>query len=143
MCEYLHSTFIISPDEDCGLHIHVGQGNNWLPFKPLRKIAAFLYAADPVLAQCHPMHRRKNLFCPSPRLYSMVSLGVKRSHFFDDDDTMSPPDQNITLVSGIEQKNEGSSILCFRSSEEDQEIGTRKPEEGMSFLVDLILQPVS
>lgn len=57
----------------------------------------------------------------------MVSLGVKRSHFFDDDDTMSPPDQNITLVSGIEQKKRGfldSMFSLFRGRSRDRDAKT-------------------
>ncbi|KAI0884319.1 uncharacterized protein GGS22DRAFT_189448 [Annulohypoxylon maeteangense] len=57
VCEFLQSTFWISTPEHCGLHIHVGQGNDWLPIIFLRQIAAFLYAADPILAHSYPEHR--------------------------------------------------------------------------------------
>ncbi|KAK8070273.1 hypothetical protein PG994_006889 [Apiospora phragmitis] len=37
----------------CGLHVHVGMGPDAIPVAQLRRIAALLYAADPVLAS-HP-----------------------------------------------------------------------------------------
>ncbi|KAI2466073.1 hypothetical protein F4781DRAFT_424350 [Annulohypoxylon bovei var. microspora] len=81
VCEFLQNTFLTSTLTECGLHIHVGQGNNWLPITLLRRMAAFLYAADPILAQSHPVYRRNDtLYCLSTRLYSNVTLGMKNSH---------------------------------------------------------------
>ncbi|KAK6951969.1 hypothetical protein Daesc_006494 [Daldinia eschscholtzii] len=75
MCEFLQKHFWIYNARKAGFHVHVGNGNEWLPLNSLRQIAAFLYAADPVLAQSHPRHRTNNIYCASPRLYSNVSMG--------------------------------------------------------------------
>ncbi|OTB11403.1 hypothetical protein K445DRAFT_26566 [Daldinia sp. EC12] len=75
MCEFLQKHFWIYNARPAGFHVHVGNGNEWLPLNSLRQIAAFLYAADPVLAQSHPRHRTDNVYCASPRLYSNVSMG--------------------------------------------------------------------
>ncbi|KAI1798859.1 hypothetical protein F4811DRAFT_569084 [Daldinia bambusicola] len=76
MCDFLQKHFWIFNPPQAGLHVHVGNGNEWLPLNSLRQIAALLYAADPILAQCHPRHRYENAFCTSPRLYSNVSFGL-------------------------------------------------------------------
>ncbi|KAI1776275.1 putative amidoligase enzyme-domain-containing protein [Hypoxylon cercidicola] len=76
--EFIRNNFWTETTENAGLHIHIGNGNQWFPPTPLRHIACLLYAADPVIAQCHPEHRRQNrLFAPSNRLFSNVSFGMK------------------------------------------------------------------
>ncbi|KAI2780235.1 putative amidoligase enzyme-domain-containing protein [Daldinia loculata] len=77
MCEFLQTNFWIFTAPEAGFHVHVGKGNEWLSVNSLRRIAAFLYAADLILAQSHPEHRRDNIWCPSLRLYSNVSVGIK------------------------------------------------------------------
>ncbi|KAI4859177.1 hypothetical protein F4820DRAFT_467273 [Hypoxylon rubiginosum] len=69
------SWWIISPPSS-GLHVHYGRGWDHIPFEHLRKIGAFLYAADPILAQMHPENRRNNDYCPSNRLYSNLAHGA-------------------------------------------------------------------
>ncbi|OTB08954.1 hypothetical protein M426DRAFT_6985 [Hypoxylon sp. CI-4A] len=62
-----------------GLHVHYGRGSEWIPFDQLRKIGAFLYAADPVLVQMHPGWRRvapQSRFAPSNYYYSTLSHGA-------------------------------------------------------------------
>ncbi|KAI1466438.1 putative amidoligase enzyme-domain-containing protein [Daldinia caldariorum] len=76
MCDFLQRHFWIFNSHQAGLHVHVGNGNEWLPLNSLRQIAALLYAADPILAQSHPKHRYENAYCTSPRLYSNVSFGL-------------------------------------------------------------------
>ncbi|KAK7931021.1 hypothetical protein PG985_001733 [Apiospora marii] len=63
-------------NESCGLHIHVGMGPDAIPVHRLRRIAALLYAADPLLAVLHPAHRRHNRFCPSIRRHANVTWGM-------------------------------------------------------------------
>ncbi|KAK7976858.1 hypothetical protein PG989_015321 [Apiospora arundinis] len=60
----------------CGLHIHVGMGPNAIPVGELRRIAAFLYVVDPILAILHPEHRQDNFHCPSIRQRSQVTWGM-------------------------------------------------------------------
>ncbi|XXH01441.1 hypothetical protein Hte_007801 [Hypoxylon texense] len=68
--------WILAP-RAAGLHIHYGRGNGYIPFEQLRKIGAFLYAADPILAQMHPEHRRgTSEHYPSNRLYSNLAHGA-------------------------------------------------------------------
>ncbi|KAI1087531.1 hypothetical protein F5B19DRAFT_499864 [Rostrohypoxylon terebratum] len=126
VCHYLQNTYFIWPHEECGLHIHVGQGNNWLPLQSLRKVAAFLYVADPILAQCHPQHRTDNTWCPSLRLYSSVSVGLKRSHLVDTPSQLDD-DEDVPIISGIETKKRGflNSILSLFQKAKDKNVGVR------------------
>ncbi|KAI0165222.1 hypothetical protein GGR52DRAFT_585231 [Hypoxylon sp. FL1284] len=59
-----------------GLHVHYGWGADWISFAPLRQLAAFLYAADPVLAQMHGAARRGSEWCPSNRWYNALAHGT-------------------------------------------------------------------
>ncbi|KAI2608899.1 uncharacterized protein GGS25DRAFT_531875 [Hypoxylon fragiforme] len=78
VCELLHDTiWTTNIGNYTGLHIHVGYGHSWFPMHSARRIAALLYAADPLLAASHDPDRLLNSFCPSIRMYSNVSLGVR------------------------------------------------------------------
>ncbi|KAI1497983.1 putative amidoligase enzyme-domain-containing protein [Biscogniauxia marginata] len=71
----IQSQFWICTPDSAGFHIHYGTGKDYIPFLSLRRIAAFVVAADPILTQLHPVHRRDNIFCMSNRLYSRLSHG--------------------------------------------------------------------
>ncbi|KAI0599708.1 putative amidoligase enzyme-domain-containing protein [Biscogniauxia sp. FL1348] len=58
-----------------GFHVHYGVGKHYIPLPHLRRIAALTFAADPILTQLHPPHRRANDFCRSNRLYSRLAHG--------------------------------------------------------------------
>lgn len=76
-CHALQQKYWLLAPECTGLHIHVGLGSDWIPLRDLRRIAGLCYAADSVLVQLHPQHRRNNTFCPSNRLYSYATRGVE------------------------------------------------------------------
>ncbi|KAI1458842.1 hypothetical protein F4805DRAFT_473846 [Annulohypoxylon moriforme] len=130
VCEYLQSTYWISTPTNCGFHVHVGQGPNWLPVNALRQIAAFLYAADPVLAQSYPEHRRVDtLYCPSLRLYSNITLGLRIGNFGEHESEVENMD-NISIVTGLRGTGEGflSSIFgLFRTKKEETRIEDNFP----------------
>ncbi|KAI5863920.1 putative amidoligase enzyme-domain-containing protein [Durotheca rogersii] len=68
--------WVLAPAETAGLHVHYGRGRDWIPFHELRRIAAFLYPADPILVQMHPPPRRETAFAASNRLYSQLAHWV-------------------------------------------------------------------
>ncbi|KAI1645204.1 uncharacterized protein F4817DRAFT_367066 [Daldinia loculata] len=74
----IYNNFWVFAPETAGLHIHYGRGKEWVPIHHLRRIAAFLYAADPILTQMHPPHRRETErnYCPSNRHYSVLAHGI-------------------------------------------------------------------
>ncbi|KAI0382536.1 putative amidoligase enzyme-domain-containing protein [Hypomontagnella monticulosa] len=67
--------WVFSP-ETAGLHVHYGRGLGIIPIRELRRIAAFLYAADPVLVRMHAPRRSTEEWCPSNRLYSAMANGI-------------------------------------------------------------------
>ncbi|KAI1262061.1 putative amidoligase enzyme-domain-containing protein [Xylariaceae sp. FL1019] len=66
--------WVLTP-ETAGIHFHYGNGVEYIPFFELRRLGAFFFAADPILCQLHPPHRRNNMFCASNRLYSYIARG--------------------------------------------------------------------
>ncbi|KAI0148523.1 putative amidoligase enzyme-domain-containing protein [Xylariaceae sp. FL1272] len=66
--------WVLTP-ETAGIHFHYGNGPDYIPFFQLRRLAAFFFAADPLLCQLHPPHRHGNMFCASNRLYSYIARG--------------------------------------------------------------------
>lgn len=73
VCEILRTKFLTLITDSCGLHIHWGLGNTWIPADHLRKIAALLLACDPLLAQLQPESRKDNYHCLSNRYFSEVA----------------------------------------------------------------------
>lgn len=73
VCEILRTKFLTLITDSCGLHIHWGLGNKWIPVDHLRKIAALLLACDPLLAQLQPESRKDNYHCLSNRYFSEVA----------------------------------------------------------------------
>ncbi|KAI1171872.1 putative amidoligase enzyme-domain-containing protein [Nemania sp. FL0916] len=72
----LQDTFWIITPRSAGMHFHYGNGKEYIPFPKLRRMAALTLAADALLVQLHPEHRRANDYCKSNRLYSRAAHGV-------------------------------------------------------------------
>ncbi|KAK5624819.1 hypothetical protein RRF57_000535 [Xylaria bambusicola] len=66
--------WVITPP-DAGTHYHYGYGKDYIPCGKLRRIAALLFAADPIMVQLHPKYRRNRESCLSNRLYSRGAHG--------------------------------------------------------------------
>ncbi|KAI2603266.1 uncharacterized protein GGS25DRAFT_510700 [Hypoxylon fragiforme] len=72
----LSDTFWVLTCPGKGMRIRCGRGRSWMPLGELRRIGALLFAADPILAQLHPAHRRNgNAQCLSIRHYSNLAHG--------------------------------------------------------------------
>ncbi|KAH9905722.1 hypothetical protein F4778DRAFT_779112 [Xylariomycetidae sp. FL2044] len=79
-----------------------GSGRNRFSAVDLRRVAAFLYAADSTLVQMHPEHRARSDYCQSVRDYSRVSLGYKAEPEADGLDQLEDqvaPDEELLLSS--------------------------------------------
>jgi len=55
-------------NRSCGFHVHVGNGAEEIKPRALRKLAAFLWAADPLLYRLHAPYRATQEFSLSHRL---------------------------------------------------------------------------
>ncbi|KAI1181925.1 hypothetical protein F5B17DRAFT_422869 [Nemania serpens] len=71
----IRDTYWLLTPPTAGLHYHYGNGKSYIPFGKLRRIAALLFAVDPIMTQLHPEHRRSNKYCLSNRLYSRIAHG--------------------------------------------------------------------
>ncbi|KAI2603714.1 putative amidoligase enzyme-domain-containing protein [Hypoxylon sp. NC1633] len=114
VASFLHRKFWTMTPRFCGTHVHVGFGNHWLPMESARKVAAFLYAADPILAQTHPVHRRNNHWCRSPRLYSNLSFGqtmidVRNVDDHEEDEEQHDDDDHEEYDVEYDEYNDGPS----------------------------------
>ncbi|KAI1385778.1 uncharacterized protein F4822DRAFT_432636 [Hypoxylon trugodes] len=74
----LIDTFWLYAPESSGLHVHIGRGKYYFEIDEIRRLSAFLYAADPILTQMHPEVRRttQRHYCISNRLYSTLAHGA-------------------------------------------------------------------
>lgn len=75
VCELLTNQFWTIVPNSCGLHFHVGAGGDYLSTVNLRRLAALVFAADPILVQLHPEHRKNTVWCLSSRVFSAVAQG--------------------------------------------------------------------
>ncbi|KAI1378512.1 putative amidoligase enzyme-domain-containing protein [Hypoxylon crocopeplum] len=72
-------TYMMFAPPSAGLHVHIGRGADYIPADHLRRIGAFLYAADPILAEMHPEHRRAwHIYYQSNRNYSVLAHGISK-----------------------------------------------------------------
>ncbi|KAI0138215.1 putative amidoligase enzyme-domain-containing protein [Xylariaceae sp. FL1272] len=74
--EAISEDYWIWTPASAGMHVHYGNGRDYIPVSKLRRIAAFLFSADPLLVSLYPEHRRANTHCLSNRLYSVVAHGT-------------------------------------------------------------------
>ncbi|KAI0176431.1 putative amidoligase enzyme-domain-containing protein [Hypoxylon sp. FL1284] len=61
----------------CGLHVHVGNGRRFFSANTVKRLAAFLWAADPTLSRLHAPWRRVHQYCPSIRHISRLACGPR------------------------------------------------------------------
>ncbi|RYP16166.1 hypothetical protein DL767_010217 [Monosporascus sp. MG133] len=76
VCQILTENLWVLAPGNTGLHVHYGNGPDWMPVESVRRIAGLLYAADPLLVQLQPQHRRNNIWCLSTSLYSALATGL-------------------------------------------------------------------
>lgn len=73
----LTSSFLMTVNPSCGLHVHVGQGEDGFSYDALRRITSLLWAADPFLRMLHPPWRAVSAHCAGIRDFSRLARGVE------------------------------------------------------------------
>lgn len=89
VCDAIKARYWAVFSPTCAVHVHVGfgldgngevgnggDGASWPPLRALRRTAALLFAADPLLAVLHPPHRREGRHCASNRSFSALAQGM-------------------------------------------------------------------
>ncbi|KAI6093968.1 putative amidoligase enzyme-domain-containing protein [Hypoxylon rubiginosum] len=69
----LTSNFRLRVNPTCGFHVHVGNGRNLFTADTIKRLGAFLWAADPMLSRLHAPWRRVNGYSPSIRYQSKMA----------------------------------------------------------------------
>jgi hypothetical protein len=64
-CKTLTSSFRYNVNETCGLHVHVGNGNDNFSEETTKNLMAFLFCFEPVIDKLHPTHRHNGNYCRS------------------------------------------------------------------------------
>jgi hypothetical protein len=77
VCRVLTSSFRTNVNESCGLHVHVGNGNDGFDLHTIRNLMAFLWCFEPVIDKLHPSFRLNNMWCKSIRTSSNLAQRVK------------------------------------------------------------------
>ncbi|KAI1352401.1 putative amidoligase enzyme-domain-containing protein [Xylaria sp. FL0043] len=67
------SKFRCIVDVSCGLHVHVGLGEERLSLEQIRRIASLSYAAEPLLFTLHDPVRKVNRYCRPLQDYSYLA----------------------------------------------------------------------
>ncbi|KAI1272926.1 putative amidoligase enzyme-domain-containing protein [Xylaria sp. FL0933] len=67
------SKFRCIVDVSCGLHVHVGLGEERLSLEQIRRIASLSYAAEPLLFTLHDPARKVNSYCRPLQDYSYLA----------------------------------------------------------------------
>jgi len=69
VCEVITNSYCVNFNETCGLHVHVGLGNEKSRFQleHVKRLYAFLWAFEPQFDSLHPPHRFNNLYCETLR----------------------------------------------------------------------------
>ncbi|KAI1780137.1 putative amidoligase enzyme-domain-containing protein [Hypoxylon cercidicola] len=73
----LKSCYRLRVNPTCGFHVHVGNGRKFFPADTIKRLGAFLWAADPILSRLHAPWRRVNEFSPSIRYLSKLACEGK------------------------------------------------------------------
>lgn len=74
-CYVLTSNYRLNVNESCGLHVHVGNGNENFSLDTLRNLFAFLWAFEPVIDSLHPGFRHNGAYFSSLRKSSKLGKG--------------------------------------------------------------------
>lgn len=86
----LTSSFLMIANPSCGLHVHVGQGEDGFTYDAVRRIASLLWAADPLLRMLHPPWRAVSAHCAGLRDFSRLARGGAEAEGEDEDEHQPP-----------------------------------------------------
>jgi len=73
VCSVVAKNVRMEINKSCGLHIHIGDGNNGFTLGTLKKLVGFLWTFEKQLELIHPNHRLDNDFCVAPSKHSRLA----------------------------------------------------------------------
>ncbi|KAI0012176.1 putative amidoligase enzyme-domain-containing protein [Xylariaceae sp. FL0662B] len=69
----LKSQYRLEVNASCGFHVHVGNGRDFFTADAIKRVGAFLFAADPMLSRLHAPWRRVHTYSLSIRYESKLA----------------------------------------------------------------------
>lgn len=131
--EIIKSTYLVNINDSCGLHVHVGVGDETFTFPHIRNLHALLYAFSPQLNSLHPARRETSSMCiplrsirgkdgrTFPPMEGVVRLLLTQN--FDDlyeltgAETRTKMSYNFNPIFKYEKEFRGSGTVEFRQHE--------------------------
>ncbi|KAB8291157.1 hypothetical protein EYC80_009845 [Monilinia laxa] len=81
-CKIMRKYYLTTLNDSCGLHVHIGYGNQGFELAHLRRFATLLHAFEPQLESLHPEHRvdDRNFHCLSFRRSTYWQWSFRGEH---------------------------------------------------------------
>ncbi len=99
-CRVLTSSFRTNVNESCGLHVHVGNGDDNFDLDTIRNLMAFLWCFEPAIDMLHPACRFNGIWCRSIRASSRFAERVRRFKT-----------TNVDILKRIFEESRGEELL--------------------------------
>ncbi|KAI0827815.1 putative amidoligase enzyme-domain-containing protein [Hypoxylon sp. FL0890] len=126
----LTSNFRMRANRSCGMHVHVGDGAEFMPLEHIRRVVSFFWAADPLISCLHPPRRRTNRFSQSIRERSRLANGLKPDNMVASMHDSAPLKSCIRYI-GNDTRHGEEPISWRQQNKEQQHIAafeeTRQP----------------
>lgn len=131
--EIIKSTYLVNINDSCGLHVHVGVGDETFTFPHIRNLHALLYAFSPQLNSLHPARSETNsMFIPLrsirgkdgrtlPRMEGAVRLlltqNINDLYELTGVESRKTMSYNFNPIFKYEKESRGSGTVEFRQHE--------------------------
>ncbi|KAF7951803.1 hypothetical protein EAE96_007101 [Botrytis aclada] len=81
-CKIMRKNYLVTVNESCGLHVHIGYGTQGFSLPHLRRLGAMIQAFEPQFDAIHPEHRvdSRNDHCVSFRGNTFFQWKYKEDH---------------------------------------------------------------
>jgi hypothetical protein len=96
-CTTLTSKFRLNVNETCGLHVHVGNGNDNFSLTTIKNFFAFLWCFEPAFEALHPEHRIDGAYYTSLRRLSRLGRRTRLSNLENVLRILQEPDRERLL----------------------------------------------
>ncbi|KAK6594090.1 hypothetical protein H4I96_11003 [Botrytis cinerea] len=81
-CAIMRKNYLVTVNESCGLHVHIGYGTQGFTLPHLRRLGAIIEAFEPQFDSIHPEHRidSRNAHCVSFRQNTYFQYQYRQDH---------------------------------------------------------------
>ncbi|GAP91992.1 hypothetical protein SAMD00023353_5700180 [Rosellinia necatrix] len=101
----------------CGLHVHVGLGEERIPLEGIRRIGSLSYAVEPLLFALHNPRRRADYYCKPLEYQSRLATGRDEPMFHDNPDNDNTPSHGGCLYYFGRERRHGEFPISAREQD--------------------------